>query len=88
MLSISRSNLPDAAEALVNRGEQKQKPALIEEDPSPEPKTETIPVIGGPSRANPPQPIFVTGGDIPPQPPTYPESYTVYTSRPAYTPWL
>ncbi|CAI7668131.1 unnamed protein product [Penicillium pancosmium] len=70
MVSISRSNLPDAAEALVNRGEQKQKPApIIEEDPSPEPKTETMPVIGGPSRANPPQPIFVTGGDIPnPQP--------------------
>lgn len=76
MVSISRSNLPDAAEALVNRGEQKQKPATIDESPKPEPepqpqpqpepKTKTIPIHGGSSRANPPQPIFVAGRDIPP----------------------
>lgn len=67
MVSISRSNLPDAAEALVNRGERKEKPAPIEESPKPEPKTETIPSVGGSSRANPPKPIFVASSrDLPP----------------------
>ncbi|KAJ5083019.1 hypothetical protein N7532_012062 [Penicillium argentinense] len=64
MVSISRSNLPDAAEALVNRGERIQSPKSIEENPSPEPKTETPFIRSGPTRANPPQPIFVPGGDV------------------------
>lgn len=68
MVSILRSNLPDAAEALVNRGEQNQRPKSIKEDPSPELKTETIPIEAGPSRANPPPPIFVPGRDIPSNP--------------------
>ncbi|KAJ5743785.1 hypothetical protein N7533_008655 [Penicillium manginii] len=81
MVSISRSNLPDAAEALVNRGEQKQEPAPINEDPSPEPKTETMPVVGGPSRANPPTTYIRDRRRQPSQPTTHPESYSVKRKR-------
>ncbi|KAJ5215188.1 uncharacterized protein N7469_011679 [Penicillium citrinum] len=68
MLSISRSNLPDAAETLVNCCERKQKPAPVEEDSGPEQKTETSPVVDGPLEAKPSPPIFVPYKDVPSNP--------------------
>lgn len=85
MMSISRSNLPDAAEALVNSGVRKQKSTPIEGNPNPEPKAETVPTGNRPTRANPPQPILVPGRDLPPNPQSAP-SLTRYINQDIPTP--